>query len=787
MLKHYLKIAFRNLVKYKSHSVINLLGLSIGICASLLILLYILSQYSYDNFHEEGEKIYRISIVSERNGKVEDDSPVFTPPIGPAMKDEIPEVEQYYRMSTPRVKYIIYENKAHWIGAVSYADSTLFELFSFNVSAGNKKNLLNEPYSIVLTEETAIRIFDDQNPLGKMIEIDNKPYYVKGVLENVPYNSHIQFDALISFETLYHEPNMYLDWNGGNQYLTYLKLISPDAAVKVEEKIPKFMWKHINEKLSAINVEYKPYLQKLDKIHLYYNPYSTSLLSNIYIYAGVAILILVIAGVNFVNLTLARSFNRKKEIGVRKVIGANRGNLVGQFLGESLLLSVLGLIGGLVLAKIFYPIYMKLLNADFEFLDLFNPLHIIIIIGIALAIGLVAGIYPSIYLASSKVINNLKKTGSNSKINLRSRNPLVLLQFTIALFLIISTVFIQSQINYVQNRDVGFEKENVVVIPLQSSEARKNADLIKNELLKLPGVNKVALSSEVPYNGFEMNGYFPEGYQSPLMINVVSIDEDFIDLYGLDITRGNNFSLTSASDDTTFIINEALAKHLDWNNPLDKNIVRNGDHAVSGVVKDFNYASMHSRVEPLIITNKPGRGGFSDISVRLNNTDLSKTVNLIKDVIKGILPTSIFNYYFLEDAIGSLYDHEKRFKNLFLYFSILAIILAILGLFSLTSLSIEQRIKEIGIRKVLGASVISIIKLFTKEVLVILLLASLLASPVSYYFIKEWLSSFAFKISISLWVFIGSSCVIIFLSFSAILYQTLKAALSNPVNSLKYE
>jgi putative ABC transport system permease protein len=788
MIKNYLKIALRNLAKYKTYSAINIIGLAIGITSALLILFYIQFQFSFDKLHKDGDRIYRLSIISNRAGNVEGESPVFVPPVGPDMKGELPDVENYTRFSTLRTLYFYYGDKYFKINNASYADSTFFSMFSFKMKEGKPSDVLNEPYKLVLTESTAQTIFGKDNPIGKLIRVGNRDIYkVSGIAEDPPKNSQIKFNALLSFSSLYKSPYNYMDWNGGNQYYTYIKLKKNISPTAFESKLPDFMWQHINRMLSKIKISYKAYLQPLSEIHLKYNEASTSGLTNIYIFSAVAFLVILIACINFINLSIARSTKRIKEIGVRKILGAKRKTLFVQFLTEYLIISLFVLFLTAVLLEVFYPYYQNLIGENLTLVNPFNLTNLFQTIGVILLIAIITGSYPSLYLSSLKPVNSLKGNVSFTGKKVRLRNILLVFQFIVSVSLIICTIFVARQLNFVKEKDLGYNKSNLLIIPLLNNEVRKNVNLLKEQIVGLPGVINTSASSEIPYNGFTSNGYFPEGYKTPLMFHALDVDQNFMDTYGIKIVDGRNFIRGRSSDSTSYIINESLAKQLNWENPIGKYIARDRRHKIIGVVKDFNYSSLHSSIQPLLITERPFRNLYDYLTIKVADSNVKDIVQSIRKTWLKINPSQAFEYSFLDEEIDQLYESEGNFGKIFLTFSILALVLALFGLFSLSSLTTEQKTKEIGIRKVLGDTSTGITVRILKGYFLLVLVADIIAFPLAFYFINNWLQNFAYHIKIGIDVFLLSGLLTIVFGISVVIIHAVRASERNPVESLRYE
>lgn len=778
-------MAFRSLRKQKVYSFINILGLAVGISATILILFYLRFEWSYDNFHEDSKNIYRVSIKAIQEGKIRSDSHVYTPPIGPAMKKDFPEVLDYTRFSTRRIAYLQVGDSTHKVIGFRYADTSLLNFFTFKTIAGNPDTALEAPYSIVITEKTASQIFGSKDPLGEIVKIGPKDIYqVTGVVEDPPLNSTIQFSVLSSFSSLYEDSRMHMDWNGGNQYITYVRLRDKTDPAVVEEKFPDFMWKYINKTIEPYGWKNEPYLQALKKIHFHHDKSFSSALSNFYNFSAIALFILVIACINFVNLTTARAAGRAREVGLRKVVGANRKNLIRQFLGESLFLTFVAFVTGLLLVLLLTPVYNKLLGRDFSFLKMLDLSHILGMTGLILIVSIVSGIYPAFYLSSFQPVKTLKGVFKSGRENRKFRNVLVIFQFAISVALIICTLLIQSQLRFMKRINLGFNKDNTLVVPLADSQMRKKTEEIRSELLRTPGILDVSASSEVPYNGFTSNGYIPEGYQKSIMIHVVDIDEEFLKNFDIPVVQGRNFSKEFSTDKTAYLINETLAKELNWEDSIGKTITRNGIHTVIGVVKDFKFATLHNRIEPLILTN---RHYFRYLSVKTNSNDLGATLGSLQTVYKKFAPTIPFEYWFLDEAFDGLYKSEQRFQKIFLYFSSLAIFIALLGLFSLSSYSAQQKSKEIGIRKVLGASIPNILSIFSKELIYLILAANLVAWPVSFYIFQKWLENFAYRANVNYLAFLLALVGSLTASLITISFQSVKAACRNPVDELRSE
>ena len=787
MLKQHLKTAFRNLRRNKFHSAINLFGLAIGFAAVILICLYVFTEFTYDDFHKNKDQLYRVSVKRWREGKLDGDGPEFTPPIGPAMVQHFPEVKKFARISTERVAYLAYDKEPIKIQGIHHADGSLFDLFSFPLVAGDPTTILQQPFTIVLTEGTSKKIFGDQSAVGKIIRIDNKQnYLVTGIAKDVPVNSTIQFNALISFPTLYKIPNVFLDWNGGNQYITFVQLDKNATAAAVNAKLPALLWPNINQQYARAGARLEAYLQPLPKLHLYYEDNSASLRSNMSVFSIIAAFILLIACVNFINLSTARASKRAKEVGVRKVLGADRKSLVKQFLSEAILLTLIAFAISLALVAISTQLYEQVFGKIFQLPGSLNLTLGAIAVLLLFLVGIGVGIYPALYLSRYKTIPTLKglltKEGKPWL-----RNILVVTQFSISIALIASTIIIFQQQQYIKNKKLGFTKDNIVVLPLVGEEAKTKYQLLKEQLSQLSGVTSISASSDVPHRGFTTNGYKPEGVENFMQIHVVDVDEDFLNTYNIPLVWGRNFSKSRPADQNSFLINQTLANMLNWRDPTGKKILRNGQHEVIGIVKDFYFASLHDNIEPLIITNKPWDDKFDYLAIHYNNSHTPALLNEIKQQWNKWIPSTPFDYWFLDDSFNSLYKSERQFQHGFFYSSLLAIALAILGVLGLVTFSLQQRTKEIGIRKVLGASSIQVATLMSKDFLKLILVANIIAWPVAWYFMNKWLQEFANRVQLSWWVFILAGLIAVFIALITVGLQAARAALVNPVKNLRTE
>lgn len=788
MFKNYLKTAFRNLLRAKVFSIINITGFAIGICAVIFILHYIQFHQSYDNFHEKSDRIFRVSVVSQIKGASDDDSYQYTSPIGEAMKNDFPEVENFVRIRTPRPMNLKFNNQSYKIEDVVSADSSLFSIFNFKFLYGSPSTCFSAPYAVVLAKSTADKMFGSKNPVGQsVVSDDNENYTVTGVIEDSPKNSDLRFNGIISFQTLFKQKNSYLGWNGGHQYITYVLLKNNSLKQSVETKFPSFMWENINKYFAGSGVKYTPYLQPLKDIHTEYNDNSKSLRTNIYIFSIIAFFILLLACINFINLFMSRAIKRNKEIGVRKVLGAERKDVFIQFISESFLLIVVSTIMALLLCALTMPVYNRLTLQEFTFAGIVN-LELLISTCLAmLLVCFLAAFYPSFVLSSFQPVQIMKKSVINVPGKLSLRGALIVFQFAISIALIIGTLLINRQSDYIKTKELGFDKENQIVIPLTGSKMQGSYETIKAEMLKINGVIGAAVSSDVPGGGFTKNGYIPEGMSNPVMINVVDAERDYLSVYNIKLVSGRNFLSREGADKDAYLINEAFAKKMNWSNPVGKEVERSGKHTIIGIVKDFNFAPLVEEIAPLIITNNPEIETYSSLTLKLKTQNINAVISDIKKIYEGFADGQAMDYSFVDESIGKIYAQLETFLEIISVFSFIAIVIALMGILGLTLFSVEQKKKEIAIRKIHGASIKSISVLISRQFAVWILIANLIAWPAAYYFIKNWLNIFAYKADISILYFIFSGVIVLLLALAITSYHTVKAALKNPVESLRYE
>jgi len=764
-----------------------------------MITSYILYELSYDRFHENSDRIYRVALNAQFAGQTQNAN-VSNAPTAPALIKDYPEVNNAVRFyGIPKIP-VRYEDKQFYEENVFNADNSVFEVFTYPFIAGDPKTALLRPYTVVITEETARKYFGDENPIGKMLKYNNEDNYtVTGIMKNIPKNSHMDFDMLFSFETLYSKDRKGMErWIPFN-YVTYVLLQANYDYNELNAKFPEFMLRHMGDLLKALGGEGSYFLQPLTSIHLHSHlEYDTknSDIAYIFIFGAVALFILLIACINFMNLSTARSSLRAKEVGMRKVLGSGRRELIWQFLGESIIYSLFSLIIAFILAKLVLPLFSSLSGTTLTLNFTEMPLLIPGFIMLALFIGVVSGSYPAFYLSafpSAKVLKGSLRYGIT---NSRFRSILVIVQFTISIVLIVGTWIIMNQLSYMKNKRLGFDKEKIVVIPIKDNNIRQSLTSIKEELKSNTGVVSAGSSSRVPGQVFGANTCLPEGFseEQTLMVRVMDIDDDFFPTLGMEIVAGRNFSKEITSDEKqSVIMNEALVKKIGWNEPIGKtiqNVWGAGDDdretlTIVGVVRDFHAESLHRIIEPVMITNKPVN--LSSMSIRIKEGYLQETMSFIKETWSKFDPDRPFEYFFLDEFFDSQYKADERLSTLFSSFTLFAIWIACLGLFGLVSFTVERRTKEIGIRKVLGASSPKIVFLLSKDFVKLVLIANIIAWPAAYFIMRSWLQDFAYRTGFNPVIFILTAVLAFAIAVFTVSFQAIRAAIANPVKSLRYE
>ncbi len=793
MFKNYLTIAFRNLLRFKSYTLINILGLSIGMSCCILIILFIKDELSYDRFHTNSDRIYRIVQMNSPNGKSYLSG---TPaPLATALLNELPGNIQVTRFGNGQGNIITYGDIQTKGNRFRLADPNVFEIFTIPLIKGSPKNALNELNSIVISENLAQRYFGDEDPMGQILQIGKETYHqdykVTGVFSDLPTNSSLKFDCLASFQHAYVKGNEgNLTW-GVSNYNTFIMLQDNYTPQSLEVKLPRIVEKY---KPSSGDSRTEYFLQPLTGIHLNLDPGSKFPTERnsvyIFIFTGVALLILLIACINFMNLATARASMREKEVGVRKVVGALRIHLVKQFLGESIILSLLAFILSAPIVEVLLPAFNQYAGKELVFLHYDNILFLASLFIIAIIVGTIAGSDPALFISSFKPVSILRGRLFEGRANTKTglRKILVVSQFVISIIFITCTLIMHNQLHYIKTKNLGYNKDHLIVVPIFDQHIKPKYELYKTEVLRNSNILSATATSYLPSErGYHQNVSF-EGTAKGAMshINWIPVDYDFIETMELELTMGRNFSQGYLlGKGITYILNESAIKQIGWENPLGKrmNIVDWGP--VIGVIKDFHYKSLRHQIKPMALCIFPG--SFQHLIVRVKPENISNSIRFMENQWEKVFPNQVFEYNFFDEDFDKLYKTEIRLGNIFNFITALALFVACLGLFGLVHFSTERRTKEIGIRKVAGATILNIVALLTQNFIKWVLIANLIAFPIAYYAMNKWLQDYAYKIEISWWIFVLAGGIVLLIALATVSYQAIKAAMANPVEALKYE
>lgn len=799
MLKNYIKIAWRNLIKNKAYSVINIGGLAIGMSCFLLIAMFIKNELSYDSYHEKEDRIYRV--VHHSSPDSSEDRWIWgNAPVGPALKADFPEVVEKVQFSGRSDILLEYNDRSFQEGNCFYMDASAFEVFTWPLISGNPETALEAPYSIVLTESTAKKYFGNEDPMGKAIDgiggrANDGVYTVTGVMKDLPANSHFTFDVLMSMSSFYQtRPEIFDAW-GYVDFYTYFLVDGNFDQQAFQAKMPAFLERNRPQEDAEYyyGLSFEPLNEAYLKSKAARQPGITGSLSNIYIFAIIGLFILIIASINFMNLATARSLERAKEVGIRKVIGAHKKGLVYQFLGESMVMVLLASLIGLGLVFLFLPGMREITGKPFSTAELYDISTLLTYGGMALLIGMLSGVYPAFVLSGFKPSSVLKGVFRTSQSGNRLRKGLVIFQFSLSIALIASTVIVFFQLSFMLDKNLGFDREQQLVIDFNwDGEVLDNMETIKSEFMSLPEVVSVAGSRTVPGAHFPAAGTnieTQEGQMEHFEPFLYEIDFDFIPHYEIEVVAGRPYSRNFVTDSTqAMVVNESAARSFGYADPqqiIGKRFEQWGrEGTIVGVVKDFNYLSLHQKVAPLALRYSQ-YGKYLSLKVKSDN--MQQAITNIQSKWSEMAPHRPFLYSFLDQSFNEQYEADFKFKNLFTIFSFLAILIACLGLLGLATYSAVQRTKEIGVRKVLGAEVSSIAVLLSKDFMKLVLLAILIATPFSWYAMSQWLNDYAYQIDIHWWVFAMSGGIALAIAIVTVSFQAIKSARANPIKSLRTE
>ncbi|MEO9482251.1 MAG: FtsX-like permease family protein [Ekhidna sp.] len=803
MFKNYFKITYRNFIKQKIYSALNISGLAIGLACSILIFIYISDELSYDKFHSKSDRIYRVLEKFESEG-VGEHSASLPFPTGPALKNDFErQVAHSVRFFNFQSPSLALANKAAEKGFnesnIFFADSTFFDVFDFDLLTGNKETALDEPNSILITKSMVKKYFVDEDPIGKTLELQgSQNLMVTGVLEDAPKNAHFTFDFIVSFSTLKNNfGGRYPTTWYWNPCWTYIVLEENITAEDFSSQFPDFVQKYFPD---FIKDDIVLQLQPIEDIHLTskldYEIAANSDMKNVYIFGMVAVFVLIIAAINFINLSTARANKRAKEVGVRKSLGSGRSQLINQFIFESILLTFTSLIIGVAIVLLILPAFNELTEKSVPFAILLEPIFLFGLLGAGLIIGLLSGFYPAFVLSSFKTVSVLK-SGHLKTNGMNFRRVLVIAQFSISIMLIIGTFIVLKQLNFLQNKDAGFDNENVVMVPVIRSPMGQHYENFKTTAMQSTHIISMTAVEEIVGSKFQVGNYQFEGMDQSKPYPRFNVRHDFISTMNIPLAAGRAYDQSVQTDDSlALIVNETFVKSMGWNNPeeaVGKRFIyrRELKGRIVGVVEDYNFASKHYPIAPLVITLNTHPGAFNlfikYVAVKIEGNQTQAAIADLEEAWRSVLPERPFDFFFLDDRINDSYKSEQKLSDITLIFSGLAILVACLGLFGLATFSVEQRTKEIGVRKVLGISTSQIMLLLSKEFMLLIGLAFVVAIPLAYYLLTQWLDGFAFRIDIEVWPFIIAGFLTFFISSVTVALHAFKASYINPVETLKCE
>jgi putative ABC transport system permease protein len=801
MIRNFIRVAFRNLGKQRFYTLLNVVGLSIGIACFVMITLYVVDELSYDRFHQQAEQTYRVAIKGELSGQ-DIDVAVTCPPMAEALVQEYPEVERSTRLYKLQSEVTRYEDVVFTETEVFFADSNFFEVFDYKLIAGDPATALREPNTLVLTESTARKYFGNENALGKVVTVGdfNSTYEVTGVLKDPAHNAHFHFDVLYSMSSFsYSKSDEWLS----NSFYTYLVINDVTKPETLEAKLDKLVTKYVGpevqqylgislDQLEEQGGNYGYYLQPLTDIHLYSNLdaeiEANGDITYVYIMAAIALFVIIIACINFMNLATARSANRAKEVGVRKTLGSVRAHLIGQFLTESLIMSTIATLIAIVMVSLLIDPFNQMAGKQISFNVLEQPWLVGIFAIILLLVGLLAGSYPAFYLSAfrpAEVLKGKLKAGFKS---CGIRNGLVVFQFFISIALIVCTLLVYQQLDYTRNINLGFDKENVLIIK-NGRRAGEQVQAFRQELVKESAVSSAAVSTALPPNISNNSVFRLKGTEEDHLISWHYADYDLVPTLGIRMKEGRNFSRDFPTDTIAILLNEAAAREFGLEEAVGAEILNfNNTNTppmkVIGVMEDFNFQSLKVDIKPIALMLRE-QGSF--ISVRLAPGPVGEQLALVEQKWKEFFPAEPFEYSFMDDDFDALFRTEQRLGRVFTTFTSFAIFIACLGLLGLAAYTAEQRTKEIGVRKVMGASVMSVLFLLSRDFTKLVLLSFFIAVPVSYWAMEKWLSGFAYRISIGVEAFLLAGLLAILVALLTVSFQSLKAARTDPARSLKSE
>jgi putative ABC transport system permease protein len=786
MLRNYFKVALRNLSRNKVYSIINIAGLAIGMACCILILLWVQDELSYDGFYQRADDLYRITETWHHEGETKCEA-LTSSLLAPALKEECPEINLATRFSPGGEQLIKCEDKRFQNDVVAQADNDFLQMFSFPFIKGNPKTALIGPFSVVLSEKMSHKYFGNENPLGRLLNIDRRDFTVTGVMENIPDNSHFQFDCLVPFESRREWLKEVTDKWLVSAYATYVLVDGEVSRDQMEQKMFSVLTKHVSDNTVTLG------LQPIKDIHLYSAGMELSGsepgdIKYVYMFSAIAVLILLIACINFMNLSTARSGSRAKEIGVRKVVGADKNQIRNQFFGESILLSLVSLAAALALLELLLPAVSTWLGKSLSLDVAGRPELIFGLVGLALLTGVLAGSYPALLLSSFKPIRVLKTAASPGSRGTISRKALVVIQFTASVFLIISALVISGQLGFMTKGDLGFDQEHLLYVRMRGGFLEDYQN-IKAQLLQNPDVISVSAGWPPKSTHWASNEVDWEGKDAKKEVVMCryNVDFDYVSTLGMEVVEGRDFSQEFATDQKeAFLVNEEAVRQMGLDDPIERQFSYEGRGGkIVGVVRDFHQGSLRDPIYPLVLQIDSEKLYY--LLVKLKPGAVPEILSFLESRWQQTASDFPFEYHFLDQTIEGFYRAEQRMGTIFRWSTFLAILISCLGLFGLAAFAAEKRTKEIGIRKVLGASAANIVKLLSKEIILLVLLANLIAAPIAYWAMTRWLENFAYRIELSVSLFFISALVALVTAIVTVSYQAIKAALTNPVETLRYE
>ncbi|MFH1893775.1 MAG: ABC transporter permease [Candidatus Zixiibacteriota bacterium] len=792
MFRSHIIVALRSISRQKAYSFINIAGLATGMACFLLIFTFVISHLSFDRFHANADRIYRVAERMSRPDGFCRQRVTTGTPLAPAMLAEMPAVEKAVRFVMAGA-ILHSEDKIFRESGMCYVDSDLFDVFSFNLLRGNPANALREPNTAVVTAEVARKYFGDADPVGKTLTLENETQLtVTGILENITDVSHIKFDIAASIETLLQRSSGF-EGHWDEAVWTYILLRKSHDPSEVEAGFPSLVRKYREDSQTA---EINYWLQPLTSIHLH-SDYGGEMgppmsLQNLYIFLAIGLFILLIACINYINLSTACYADRAREVGVRKVLGAAQSNLMRQFLVESLLFSVIASCLAIVMAEVLLPVFNSVAGSQLNLGYLSNPMIVTCLIFATLIVAVISGGFPAFYLSAIKPVDSVRPSGGGGLKRSILRRSLVVFQFAISIILVVSTLTIFGQMSYLTSKELGFDEDQLVVLPVLRGSAGDKYDTLKREFLTDPRILAMTISSDIPgWDDCRGLSYAAEGSDEPVNLPTLFVDRDYVRTLGLIITEGRDFSDDDASGVNGFIINEMAAERFGWDLPIGKRIEAFAgdyllrDNRVIGVVKDYHFRLLRTRLQPLVLVVDPDRCDFP--IVRIDKHDMQGAIASMRDKWNRLIPGRPFEFNFVDQYIASQYRKEQQFGSLLGYACLLSLGIACLGLLGLASFTSQQRTKEIGIRKVLGASTIKIVRLLTREYVILIAVSNVIAWPIAYYLMKSWVENFPYRNDIGFSTLILSGALALAVALITVSFQAIKAALANPVESLRHE